>query len=810
MAAELEIILKAKDEASKAFKKASGNLDKATSTIKRNSESFKKAGTAMTAAGAAGAAGFAKAISAAANYDKTMKMVQAVTGASSEDMAKMGELAKSLGSETMFSASEVAKGFQKMGMAGMSTKEILEAGAGTARMAAAGQMGLASAADISTNVMKGFGKKSKDISHISDVLAKSATSANTTINEMGNAMSYAAPAAKSAGISIEEAAAMVGMFSDAGIKGSRAGTALRMGLAKIVDPSKEAAKTIEKLGVQVTDSSGKMKPFREIIKDLNDAGMSTADAFQIFGRRAGPAIMAVADRGGEALGKFTEQLKNSGGTAKSISDTQMSGLYGSLKKIQGAFETFAITLGGTIAPAVKKIGGVLTSLLQKFQDLPEPVQKAIGVVAALGTAAAAIGGPMLMLIGFMPQIVSGAKMAVGGLKMMTSFMGGPYTIAIMAAIAAAYLIYKNWDKIVAGLKKVWGAMESAFTSVWGNIKSVLQAAFGFIKKYWRQIISVILGPLGVAVVLIAKYWDEISGAIKAAVKPIVDFVKPKFEAIKDAIVGAWKAVYKFTAPKLSAIKDVIVKAWDAIVSKTKLVFSPLVDFFTGVWDKISSGVSAAVTAIKTPIKEAWGWIYSHTVKVFQDIYNFLFGWSWGDDIIAGFASMVSKMTQPIKDAWSTIESTFTKMGDKVKKVFSGIWTSLGTIAKNGINSIIGGINALIGGLESALNSVRSGLKSFPTFDVPDWVPGIGGKGFSLPLPPKVELPEIPSLARGGYIPETGLYNLHKGESVVPAPTPQAGGGTPTIIVYNYMDGTEIASKTVTRIDKKARLQGAYS
>ena len=150
--------------------------------------------------GALAAAAIKSSITTAANFQQSMAKIRAVTGATDEQFKALGDAAKEMGATTQFSASQAAGGIELLGMAGLSTDSILTALPQTLNLAAAGAISLSEAADISTNIVSGMGLKVEDLSHIVDGLSQAARSSNTDVSGLGQAYSFAAASAASAGL----------------------------------------------------------------------------------------------------------------------------------------------------------------------------------------------------------------------------------------------------------------------------------------------------------------------------------------------------------------------------------------------------------------------------------------------------------------------------------------------------------------------------------------------------------------------------------------------------------------------------------
>lgn len=248
-------------------------VDEAGSRFESTAGRMTSAGKTMTANVTAPLVGLGTmAVMAGANFQTSMLKVQAVSGATGAEFDQLSALAKEMGSTTQFSASESADALGFLAMAGFDTNEMMSALPGVLNLAAAGSLDLASAADIASNVLSGYGLEVDQLGRVNDVMAKTASSANVDIAMMGETMKYAAPVAAAAGVEFEETAAMAGLMGNAGIQASQAGTALRGGLSRLLNPTKAVSSTLSALGVNVTDSNGALLPMVDIMGQLEGAG----------------------------------------------------------------------------------------------------------------------------------------------------------------------------------------------------------------------------------------------------------------------------------------------------------------------------------------------------------------------------------------------------------------------------------------------------------------------------------------------------------------------------------------------------------
>lgn len=378
-------------------------------------------------------------------FEAAMSKVQALSGATAEEMAKLEKQAREMGATTVFSASEAAEAQAFLAMAGYDVAQIMNSLPGLLNLAAAGQLDLGRAADITTNIMSGFNIEAEKTAEVADVLAKAAASANTNVEQMGDAMSYVAPVAAGAGLSLEETAAAIGILSNAGIQGQRAGTALRNIIASLQNPTGQTAKVLKELGLTADDVNPSMHSLTDILKTLEEAGMDSSQAMRLVGTAAGPALIALMSQGSEGLAEFTEQLENAEGAAKDMAATMTDNLQGRIQEMKSAFEEAALTIYDSIQPALEWLVEKIKGLADWFNNLSPSMQKTIivlaGIAAAIGPLLIVLGqmslglSSIIKLIGPLITGLAGATGAIGGLSAVIGALTGPIGIAI-AAIAA--------------------------------------------------------------------------------------------------------------------------------------------------------------------------------------------------------------------------------------------------------------------------------------------------------------------------------------------------------------------------------------
>ena len=318
------------------------------------------AGFGVATAGVAGLGlALASGVRRLAQFEQAMSTVRAVTRASGEEFAALRAESQRLGATTRFTATEAAEGMLFLGRAGLEAGEILTATADVLLLAQAGSLGLGRAADIATNILKGFRLEATDLASVVDVLALAANSSNQSVEQLGAAMSFVAPVSQSLGISVEETAAALGVLADAGIQGERGGTGLRRVLLALLDPTAKAREAILGLGLSLEDLNTRELGVAEVFRRFREAGAGIEEFAQIFSTR-GAGIANVLAQSSDELSTFTGELDQAGGSAQEVATIMDDNLYGSLRRVASAFESLLLAIGDA---------GVTTALTETFNGL---------------------------------------------------------------------------------------------------------------------------------------------------------------------------------------------------------------------------------------------------------------------------------------------------------------------------------------------------------------------------------------------------------------------------------------------------------
>lgn len=617
---------------------------KAGKQIQSAGKTITSVGSTLTKAITVPIAGVATAaVKTAADFEAAMSEVGAISGASAQDLATLTAKAKEMGATTSFSASESAEAMKYMAMAGWKTADMTAGIAGIMNLAAAAGEDLGTTSDIVTDGLTAFGMSAKESGRFADVMAAASTNANTNVTMLGESFKYCAATAGAMGYNIEDISVALGVMANAGIKGSTAGTTLKNVIANMAKPTDAQAAVMQKLGISLTDSSGNMKSFAEVMNNLRTSfnGLSETKkasyATTLAGKESMSGLLTIVNASAADFDKLTEAINGSSGSAEAMAAKMLDNLKGQLTLLKSAVEGIAITIGDKLLPYLKKF----VSWVQKAADYINNLSDAqVDSIMKWAAIAAAIP-PIIMVFGKVVTMVGTVQRTFGTITKTIANFGGiigtitspaGIVIGVLAAIAvAAVLIIKNWDQVKAFLQNAGNWFKNAFEKAGFSVQ-------GFKDKFTS----------------IGNTVGSIAGKISSFVKNIAGIFKKEFAGSvgegADAAGGAFETIVGGAV----AAFDTIVTA----VDKGLKAFNAILEFFggafTGNWDSAAQDFRNSIKNIFPP------------------------------DIAAGIINVFNTLLPGIKAVASGIKATFTGLVQDVKKIFDGfttIFKGIGTMLK---------------------------------------------------------------------------------------------------------------------------------
>ena len=619
------------------------NLNRAVEQVQQTQSSFsglKATGESLSSVGAALTAGVtapvvalgASVVKTQMKFQDSMAKVKALSGATGEDFKMLEDTAKKFGESTVFSASECADALGYMALAGWDAQQSADGLPGVLNLAAASSMDLADASDLVTDYLTAFGLEADQAGRMADVLSYAQANSNTTTEMLGEAFKNCAVNAHNAGMTLEETTAILGRFADAGLKGSEGGTALNAIIRDMTQKMKNGAIQIGQTKVQVQDANGNFRKMTDIIRDVDKAteGMGdaqkTAALMTTFTADSIKGMGILCNTGADNIDKFTNELKNSDGTAEDMANTLSSTLSGALKQLSSAWEGLQYDLGDTTGVLTKIVNG-LTLLVRWIKSLPGPVKQVIVTFALLAAAV----GPILLAFGKLITFGIKVKQNFAILKGAIKFLSSGIMSLLDTAITALYVFVT--DTLIPALTSLWTVLMS--NPIILVIAAIAALVAGFI---WA--------------------WNNIDG--------FKEFWINLWDTIKEVASNAWDGLKNFftnTIPQL--ISD--IGDWFSHLPET-------------IWYWLCFAVSYAVLWVAQMAQKA----YQAGSKFVQNVITFIQQlpgkiWTWLTTTIAHVGNWVVQMASKAQQAGSRF---LTNVSTFIRQLPGHVWSFLLiTIAK---------------------------------------------------------------------------------------------------------------------------------
>jgi TP901 family phage tail tape measure protein len=385
-----------------------GKMDKLGDTFKSGGEKLRAMGDAMKPVSTALTAGFALSTKKAIDFESQMnttKSLLADTIPTADELnsttQKLGESSKGWAKQYGISTSSINEGMQEIIKKGFDANQTIAAMPAILDAAKASGDDFNVVMNASTNILRQFGLEAKDTNRVTDSLTYVANKTSAGFSDMGLAMEYIGPVAHSLGMSIEETSAAIGLLSDNGIAGEKAGTALRGALSKLLKPSKSNAAAMKELGFTVEEfQSGALKlpdiidRIKESTKGWTDAEKSSAIA-RAFGVEAQTGMNALINQGGDALRKLTKETENARGYTKKLADELSKSSKNGVERFKSSLEVLQINIGQKLLPLLTPLLEKANEFIEWLDKAPESTQK---LVLGFG-GFLALGYPLLNMLG---------------------------------------------------------------------------------------------------------------------------------------------------------------------------------------------------------------------------------------------------------------------------------------------------------------------------------------------------------------------------------------------------------------------------
>lgn len=702
----------------------SKGLQSAQKQIQKVASTFTKTGTKLTASITAPLMALGgTAVKISADFQQSMANAASVAGATGEELQEMTDLAREMGAKTVFSASEAADALYYMASAGYKVDQMADSIEATLNLASATQSDLAFTTDTVISALNQFGLEASEAERVTNVYAAAIGASMASMDKLSNSMGYVGPVANSLGWEIEEVTGALSVLYNAGYDGSTAGTSLRQALVSLMNPTSAAVAVFDELGINLEQLDPVSNDLASILDTLSDAGMTTAQAMEVFGARAGPGMLALMGAGGDAVRDMTAAVTGTN-KATEMAETQLDTLSGQLKIMKSMLEEVALQFGDILIPIIRELlQKYITPLINKFMGLSSSTKKNIVVIALL---AAAIG-PLLLVIG---KVISSVGTIVKLGSLLFSKVG--LIIAIIAAVVGV-LIYlwntnedfrnavtaiwekiknvilkvvetikdwwsKNGEKIIKNVTKalqtLWKCFKQVFSKIWaiveqvfGIVVDIIVDAVGFILEFWETHGAAIWNVVKQLFTFIWNIAINCFNVIADAVMKFLIYVRPIWEKVKQLFLSLWDtlvALYETLKPVFELIGGIVMTLYGVVSSVIAGVISalgPLIMAVLDIGEVVCSVVQMVCALLRGDWSEAWEHMKNIAINLWSAIKNVFLGiWEFIQGFCEAmgqfFGNLGSTIVGIFKSAWEGISSFFVNVWEGIKSICSWIWEKI--------------------------------------------------------------------------------------------------------------------------------------
>lgn len=473
----------------------------------------------------AGVAGYS--IKVGSSFEASMSKVQAVSGASNEQLQRLSDKAKEMGATTKFSATEAADAMNYMAMAGWKTEDMLNGIDGIMNLAAASGEDLATTSDIVTDALTAFGLTAQDSTHFADVLAAASSNANTNVSMMGETFKYVAPVAGSLGYSAEDCAVAIGLMANSGIKASQSGTALRSMFSRLAKPSKEVKEAMEKLNISLTDSHGNMKSLDTLMGDLRNSfsGLSESEkaemASSLAGQEAMSGLLAIVNASDADFNKLKDAIYGADGASAKMAETMQDNLKGKITITKSTIEGLGIKIYEEIEDPMKEAAEGTTDSVEQISSALENG----GIDAAVEKTGNIIGGLSVKIAQESPKMVDASVL------LLKSFVQGIKKNKNQLKYASREIIDSLCDGLIKLLpkemqqpaKKALDSLKKTFSSGLGSLFGVTKKELEIIGKLFTKLADHMdtVAPVVISLVAAFKTFQMVQGPVGTVVSVLM-------------------------------------------------------------------------------------------------------------------------------------------------------------------------------------------------------------------------------------------------------------------------------------------------
>jgi len=611
-----------------------------------------------------------------------------------ETFASMSKTAEDTAIKWNMAATETAKAYLYMGRAGLTAAEQMQAFPHMIVASKAMLEDLQETTEGVINTMNAFHYSFSQTGKVVDIVTEAVNRSTQDLGDMLIALSYSAKPAQAMNNSLSDLSAMLALVANEGIRGSKSGTAIRFALTALASPMTDTRRMIRDLGLQIYDSTGRTKPFVDILAQLQTRLQGATEETRnivletLFGRRALPAMIALFQVGADNIKAFSQEIEGAGQAAENVAQRQMKSFLDQLGRMWQTLQSLTRHIAQALVPTFTTWANTLQekfAVWREWVDVNQEAIKHIGELVVKISALAVVLGTAALIL---PSFVSAFRAVADIAKGLFAVVSNPFN-SITVLIAGLYVLSVMWRSNFNGMQTVTKNFYHATTTYLTELAKDFKVTFNYLRDEWDVMLVDMLGVFGKAIVLIMRGMAFI-GKIPAAA------VDKWARAITAAVSGDWNEAWKQATMGMGGAVDQITKDWDsmlsiaadtmpkigqAIVNATDYVYESLQDIGGLTLTYLKRDLGTALSYINGVVNTAFDQIFGKLLTPLEKKFNFSpitlqkpMYEGWGDR-----APSRANNTLPIVEEW-----------------------------RKGVQLVINNMKTMQEGVDSALNNIVTG------------------------------------------------------------------------------------------------------
>ena len=805
------------DKLAKSYEKIKKNQEKLAHIAEaqqKNNEAIAQTKSQLTgtlgAFAAVGAAIYAGPVQKSMEFQTSMAKVGTIADQNVVPLSQMQKEIINLSNSLGVNANAVADDVYNAISAGQNTADAVGFVEKATMLAKGGFAETGQALDVLTTILNAYGKKSSEAESVSNMLITTQNRGKVTVAELSSVMGKIIPTANANKVSLEQLCAGYSIMTARGIAAAETTTYMNSMLNELGKSGTTADKTLRAAaGGSFSELMAQGNSLADVLNILQtEAQKGGKTLSDMFGSaEAGKAALTLMANGVDGFNSEVSAMVDSTGAAQAAYEKMMNTTAAKVEKAKVTLSNLAIVLGDTFLPYVTKAADKLAGLVTKFSEWAQENPELLSTVVKVGAALAGLTvGAQAGKLGFL-EIKSGvlsvmgafskikALGASGGLKALFSGFGGiggkllPIAGIIGGIGLAIKLISGNLEEVrswiretfgdgaLAVFDKVWGVIQNVGAAIKGvfsgenigNARSFFQDTFGDaggaifdslmgaitqlqgilpgLFEQFSQLGATLLPRLldlfGQIAPMIGEFVASVLPLLVDMIAQILPVIGQIVEAVLPVLIELIQMLLPIIMQVIKAVLPVLQGLLESIVPVIQMLAETILPLVLGLIRTVINALMPLIEMILPYLQQLLEMLIP-VIQAMAEQFSVVLATA-----INAISGILEGLTQILQGLINFITGVFTgnwtQAWEGVKQIFSGIWQSIKSICVGVVNGII-----------SVINTVISGLNALK---IPDWVPGIGGKGI-------INIPLIPMLAKGSrFTPDTFIAG-EKGAELV--------------------------------------------